>query len=265
MATNFKCFADPQGFEQIKPINVIIGRNNSGKSSLLDLINVTFGPAIQAGMGHRGQEPLIYVEWTPTDADIGALSTHSKNMTVSQRETIQFSPQSWARHHTTHPRPRLAVHNAKPEATPMERWSDNSHDRLMRDDVVMSWVRPVFELLDGYEVRRLAADRDVKPEGRVGDAVNSIHDDGSHATMMVHDLISFSDRRPELIETELLNALNEIFWPDSQFDRILVQSHRPSKLNEIYVVEESKGRIPLSRMGSGFKTVLLVRLHLIRT
>lgn len=36
---NYKCFGDTdQGFESIKPINVIVGRNNSGKSSLLDLI-----------------------------------------------------------------------------------------------------------------------------------------------------------------------------------------------------------------------------------
>ncbi len=36
---NFKCFGEnPQGFEVIKPMNLIIGRNNSGKSSLLDMI-----------------------------------------------------------------------------------------------------------------------------------------------------------------------------------------------------------------------------------
>lgn len=38
-AKNYKCFGEePQGFDEIYPINIIIGRNNSGKSSLLDLI-----------------------------------------------------------------------------------------------------------------------------------------------------------------------------------------------------------------------------------
>ncbi|MBW8034938.1 MAG: AAA family ATPase [Planctomycetes bacterium] len=39
---NFKCFGEQeQGFDEIKPINVIIGRNNSGKSTLLDLLQYT--------------------------------------------------------------------------------------------------------------------------------------------------------------------------------------------------------------------------------
>ncbi|MDZ7816952.1 MAG: AAA family ATPase [Planctomycetota bacterium] len=41
-ASNFKCFADEQGFDTIKPINVIIGKNNSGKSTLLDILELVF-------------------------------------------------------------------------------------------------------------------------------------------------------------------------------------------------------------------------------
>ena len=38
---NYKCFVadnEPQGFDFIKPINVIIGKNNSGKSKLLEVL-----------------------------------------------------------------------------------------------------------------------------------------------------------------------------------------------------------------------------------
>jgi len=37
-AKNFKCFEDWQGFDAIYPVNVIVGRNNAGKSALLDLV-----------------------------------------------------------------------------------------------------------------------------------------------------------------------------------------------------------------------------------
>lgn len=36
---NYKCFVEETGFDCIKRVNVIIGRNNSGKSSLLDIIS----------------------------------------------------------------------------------------------------------------------------------------------------------------------------------------------------------------------------------
>ncbi len=35
---NYKCFDNPIGFNEIRPINVIIGKNNIGKSSLIDMI-----------------------------------------------------------------------------------------------------------------------------------------------------------------------------------------------------------------------------------
>ncbi len=38
-ARYFRCFGEePQGFDVICPINVIIGKNNSGKSTLMQLV-----------------------------------------------------------------------------------------------------------------------------------------------------------------------------------------------------------------------------------
>jgi ATPase involved in DNA repair len=54
---NYKCFGEnPQGFDTIKPINVLIGRNNSGKSSLLDLIDYAIRPrkGYLDSSGHKG-------------------------------------------------------------------------------------------------------------------------------------------------------------------------------------------------------------------
>lgn len=37
---NLKCFCEAQGFDTIKSINIIIGRNSVGKSTLLDLVEL---------------------------------------------------------------------------------------------------------------------------------------------------------------------------------------------------------------------------------
>ena len=40
---NYKCFDKKVELKDIKPINVIIGRNNIGKSSILDIIEMMIG------------------------------------------------------------------------------------------------------------------------------------------------------------------------------------------------------------------------------
>jgi ABC-type uncharacterized transport system ATPase subunit len=60
---NLKCFEDWQGFDSIYPVNVIVGRNNSGKSTLLDLV-------WQATKGF--EEPLHYSrKGQPVSAEVG--------------------------------------------------------------------------------------------------------------------------------------------------------------------------------------------------
>ena len=39
---NYKCFDEHIGFYEIKPINVVIGKNNIGKSSLIDMIEFNY-------------------------------------------------------------------------------------------------------------------------------------------------------------------------------------------------------------------------------
>lgn len=39
---NYKCFDEQIGFDEIKPINVVIGKNNIGKSSLIDMIEFNY-------------------------------------------------------------------------------------------------------------------------------------------------------------------------------------------------------------------------------
>ena len=72
-----------------------------------------------------------------------------------------------------------------------------------------------------------------------------------------------------MIQQELLSSLNEIFGRDGRFSEIQVKVHDDQKAGglenhwEIYLGEKRKGLIPLSKSGSGLKTVLLVLLNLL--
>src|SRR5437870_13648481 len=60
---NYKCFGrESRVYEQILPINLIIGRNNSGKSTLLDVIDYLTSPKDLSNLGHRGEMPRVFLE-----------------------------------------------------------------------------------------------------------------------------------------------------------------------------------------------------------
>lgn len=42
----YKCFKNETIIENIKPINIVIGKNNIGKSSLLDIIEIINNPLV---------------------------------------------------------------------------------------------------------------------------------------------------------------------------------------------------------------------------
>lgn len=62
MVRNYKCFGpEGGGYERLLPINLIIGRNNSGKSTLLDLLEYVCEPKDFSGLSYkrRGEVPQI--------------------------------------------------------------------------------------------------------------------------------------------------------------------------------------------------------------
>jgi predicted ATP-binding protein involved in virulence len=63
LAQNYKCFGvKPAGFETLRSINLIIGRNNSGKLALLDLVELAcnnFG--VDVALFHKTKNARILV------------------------------------------------------------------------------------------------------------------------------------------------------------------------------------------------------------
>ena len=93
--------------------------------------------------------------------------------------------------------------------------------------------------------------------------------DGEGTTNIIRRFITSEKLPREVIQDELLAALNSIFGSDSQFSEIQVQVHDEAQEDaikdhwEVYLGEETKGLIALSESGSGLKTVFLVLLNLL--
>ena len=262
------CFKkDWAGFDTIKPINVIIGRNNSGKSHLLDLVEALCdGKQFDHAWDYRGHGVLdeVSLKRVFKEGTRGGLlggyhwDDHGRyfaNTAVSwevienEVSDVKF-PDDFDISYAPIYGSSLSEQSVK--------------ERLLNIYTVLH--NPTHQL-NGTAFRRLFADRDIKPE--LPSIALELGFDGQGATNIIRRFIRSAELSREVIKEKLLAALNSIFRSDGQFSDIEVQDHDEEQTEtgkihgEVYLSEETKGLIPLSKSGSGLKTVLLVLLNLL--
>src|SRR5690606_3165941 len=68
-----------QGFDQIKPVNLIIGRNNSGKSTLIDLVEYAVKGKIDAPEAHwySKRQPELVAEAPLSEEELQSIFSQS--------------------------------------------------------------------------------------------------------------------------------------------------------------------------------------------
>jgi putative ATP-dependent endonuclease of the OLD family len=251
---NYKCFGEtPQGFDVIKPINVLIGRNNSGKSSLLDLIDYATSP--KKGYlnisGYRGKEPEVIIIKPLTEPEIkmvfkenasnhliGNFWNFGKRF-VGKRITIGISDD--------YRKKQFINIESDVDVKDADKYLNELASRI--DNPFATFI-----------FKKIQAERDVRPE--IGSNELKIQENGNGATSILERFINKSSLPSELVEETLLNELNKIIEPDSSFKRIIIQQLDSSDW-EIFLEEEHKGRIALSKSGSGLKTILIVLIYIL--
>ncbi len=259
-----RCFKDTwAGFDTIKPINVLIGRNNTGKSHLID-----FAEALCAETPYRkGWEGLCEGVLEATDLRRVFPENH-------------FDGELPGSHWHTHGQLFVGVKaswtidvmgQVKDISLPPSLTDNLSNIRMVtaRKRCIRKILETAKHSLSGKHFRQLLADRDIQPEHE--DENLSLSPNGAGSTNIIRRyILSASEKLPrELVQEELLSALNEIFGSDGQFGEIEARLHdeqntgAPYKHWEVFLGEDKKGLVALSRSGSGLKTVLLVLLNLL--
>ena len=247
----------------IKPINVVVGKNNTGKSQLIELIeSLCNSSPYQEGTeykcgGHLDSDSLA-VRF-PTNYTSSVLGGNSWNNHGSELIGKRIS---W---HVNTSRQTVTLEGSDIES----RFGAKSTEERVR--LLKEIANDALYPLSGKTFKRLLADRDIKAEKASSSL--ELSPDGTGATNIIRRfIVSSSPSLPrELVQSELLNALTQIFSSDGHFTEIQIKHHDdPGSLHnnglwEIYLGENSKGLVPLSRSGSGLKTVILVLLSLLVT
>ena len=242
---NYKCFGDEfQGFETVKPMNVIVGRNNSGKSTLLELVQYSISPFDPTPFSHKNKVTQVLLSAPLSKGEVQKVfkpGNHGNGFPVNMdhwevgqfcvgRKMTALLPPDGAQSKTL-----LSFDVSLPK-----------YARAFEGRLVQALSNP-FAL---KRFKRLRAERDIRPEP---DRPPGLQDNGVGATNTVLP--------SNLVESTLLEELNRIMEPDASFTDIVVQQREDGNW-EVYLEEREKGRIALSQSGSGLQTVLLLLILL---
>jgi hypothetical protein len=254
---NFMCFREAQGFDRIKPINVIIGRNNSGKSALIELLEFATGRVaeLEDRRGHRGNTPRVLLSMPFPDLEMFPVNnaTHKykgQGYSFGARSVVRELAHQLIDFELRKDRQMTSLGVSHVDNPGIEDWLKNYLSSKCSNP------------LDEYTLVRILADRDVRPEQQGGQPISP---DGSGLTRCIHAFIIDDSLDLALVEEKLLTNLTHIFEPDITFERILTQRLGDSPTYEVFLKEPGKGLIRLSDMGSGVKTVLQVLGSIILT
>lgn len=264
LAKNLKCLSSElQGFETIKPVNLIIGRNNSGKSTLIDIVEFAVANNKDyKSLRHRGasEEAEIVIEGMNIIEESQMKKTFipkvSDDIIGDHRafgQRLVGRELNWKMEVPNEP---VFVSIDPPEDTSGS--IDNLYQRLLRGKTNPFSAKAFRRLSSDRDVRR-ESDTGYDPEGKI-----VLSWDGDGATNLIRQSLTSASRPTKHLKSTLLNELNTIFNPDCRFSDITVRQ-LDVKYWEVFLEEPGKGLIRLSRSGSGLKTIILalINLHLI--
>jgi putative ATP-dependent endonuclease of OLD family len=251
--TGYKCFGDePVGFDKIKPINLIVGRNNSGKSALIDVIQEASKdkPSLPARSGRQAQNPVMHLSAPLTEAVFEAIDSSIRSRAVAGykgRAVSWTQPNNDVRH--------LQTFNPSSQGLGLG-------NPVQQAEIEKQMMNQIKLPMASTEFRRIAAERDMKPEPEVNGDL-TVKSDGGGVTNLIREIYTGDGHDRDIVTVKLLKALNEIVAPDYEFTEILVR--KASQVNwEVELKEAAKGgSIPVSRSGSGIKTVLIVLCNIL--
>lgn len=253
---SYKCFGDePQGFDKICPINIIIGRNNAGKSTLLELVQYAVNPSPQfQDLKHRGKgSPEVLISQILQEPELQKVFPKGTHGGVIPGNDHWTYGSKWIGQKITYSLDGEGKKKFIDLSMPFESEKiQQGYNQKLADATPTAFSGKVF--------KRLLAERDIIPD-KAGDSMN-LGQDGSLATNILRRFITITRLPQELVEEEILTELNKIFNPDSDYQGITTRQAQEGAVWEIFLQEADKGRIPLSHTGSGFKTILLVLMFL---
>lgn len=255
----YKCFGNETVIENPSLLNLIIGRNNSGKTTLTDIFEFLYSDDIR----EKSIDGVGFI-FTLDEHTLKSL-VHSAALFDTYKNTVAAdklpNPHILANE-------EIVVYVKKDdenkrlipfEIEPLNKDIETEFDKIGQLDLE-SISNYFLGNIEKYFFHKISAERDIYEEEEEQHAHITVHGEG--ITKKVDELINVDGQNYNLIKTDLLNDLNKILKGENFYSEITTVKNRNGKKKSICLVEKGN-RIRLNDMGSGVKTILFVLLVLL--
>nr|WP_288886411.1 AAA family ATPase [uncultured Blautia sp.] len=246
----YKVFSEEIIIDRIENVNVIIGKNNSGKSTLLDIMEMVYSD--KQFQKHSREVDFIKLKLPITEEIVR--DVFSSGIIIDDWDQEKY----WE---------KVKEKDILIELVKGIKGTDYRVVETADMPIINpNYFRGNFWDLDlkrkSSEFRRLSAERDIVPEKAADIELSST---GKGASNLVYKFLNDGSVDESIVENSLLEALNEIMSPEAEFENIRIQYEKKGgePVWEIYLKEKEHKRVPLSKSGSGIKTIILVLLNLL--
>lgn len=246
--TNYKCFGKIE-LTNIRPINIIIGKNNIGKSSILDIIEMIYG------VRKINDSTDIYLTKKMNQELIQSVFKSNVNGGSINGNHYEYG-KKYINSELTF---RRLNKNNNGDLKDFLEFNEN-----LPNEQLTYWNDACRKIvIDSKIPKRILAERNVFAEDN--DADMNVDSNGNGITRIITNYLNRDEYNENLVRETLLNQLNEIMGEDGNFTEITTQQVETSLGTkwELFLREEGKGRISLSNSGSGLKTILIVLVYTI--
>ena len=254
----YKCFVEECTIPWFSSFNVIIGRNNSGKSSFLDIIHSLCDPEFRESNTENVEVSLEYKidSYKYFDIDNLDLQTY-KNRSF----TLQFFG-----FHFMNKELKANVKLTKQNSTYTNSYDITSGVRYNTGNGVVLLKLNDETTLDPFYnsvFRCVSSERDISQESFFsGSEQIEINPNGTGTTRYACSILINNNKNDAIIQDDVLGAFNEILDSDGHYRNIKVKQDDGDNW-EIILEDDNRNQYPISKLGSGLKTILLVLLNLI--
>ena len=258
---NYKCFTVESIIPWFSNFNIIIGRNNSGKSSFIDVIH-----ALCNAEFYNSETPSLNVEFTYV------LDRDNFNFGVQNGSNIIYSTYTNDYHFINIFNYGLAKKEIAIEIAVDKKYPSFSYHSTQETQAEIAQSTKIFvstkqgTKYNPYEsilFRNISSERDIVPEQLVAYKEKpDINSKGAGATSYICSILNDKFKDDSIVQKNILNALNQILGIDGKYQNIKVKRDE-KEFWEIYLETEEGKQYPLSQLGSGLKTILLVLFNLV--